>query len=188
MLFAVGVLKMIETQFKYVQKCRHEINTNAPSRRPMQQRQLRCFLYKAKAEKGGRTGQKKAGKAARPDLHEYRARRARARGRWDGGGGGGRTEGRWPDGMRSLLSRCDIWLYSHAPADLVIWLTKMYFVKQTYNLIVHGYVPREEECMYVCGTIKKLLKAWSGDDVDDVTLSCKKHAECADICNPYFTV
>ena len=147
-LCCIGVLKMIETQFKYVQKCRHEINTNAPSRRPMQQRQLRCFLYKAKAarpEKGGRTGQKKAGKAARPDLHEYRAR-ARGRGRWRKEGGG-RTEGRWPDGMRSLLSRCDIWLYSHAPADLVIWLTQMYFVKQTYNLIVRGNVPREEECM-----------------------------------------
>ena len=66
MLFAVGVLKMIETQFKYVQKCRHEINTNAPSRRPMQQRQLRCFLYKAKAEKGGRTDGAKEGRQGRP--------------------------------------------------------------------------------------------------------------------------
>ena len=147
-LCCIGVLKMIETQFKYVQKCRHEINTNAQSRISTSNAAATTALLSLQGQGWeGRTDGRGKRRPARPpgptcmNIGPVRER--------DGGGGGGRTEGRWPDGMRSLLSRCDIWLYSHAPADLVIWLTTMFFVKQTYtyNMIVHGNVPREEECM-----------------------------------------
>ena len=118
MLFDVSsVLQMIETQLEYKNVDMKSIPTrHLESRRPMQQRQLRCFLYKAKAEKGGRTDGAKEGRQGRPARLAWISGPCESEMEEEEGGGqkdDGRTE--WDHCSLAVIS-------GYTPTPLLIWL------------------------------------------------------------------